>query len=100
METALAKEKDLLAGAEGPTVAVHLRGGDKRQENADLVRIDHTPLFVTPLAFDLLVSAHWTSFPPLRRTWAAAAGARRARTRAGIKGFEEGLDVPRRAALE
>ena len=38
VETALAKEKDLLAGAEGPTIAVHLRGGDKRQENADLVR--------------------------------------------------------------
>ena len=38
VEKALAKEKDLLAGAEGPTVAVHLRGGDKRQENADLVR--------------------------------------------------------------
>ena len=42
VETALAKEKDLLAGAEGPTIAVHLRGGDKRQENADLVRGRHT----------------------------------------------------------
>ena len=38
VEKALAKEKDLLANAEGPTIAVHLRGGDKRQENADLVR--------------------------------------------------------------
>ncbi|KAK9826199.1 hypothetical protein WJX81_006831 [Elliptochloris bilobata] len=43
VETALAKEKKLLDGAEGPTIAVHLRGGDKRQENADLGRPNTLP---------------------------------------------------------
>ena len=35
----MSKANKVLEGIEGPTIAVHLRGGDKRQENADLVRL-------------------------------------------------------------
>ena len=35
---AVSKATKVLEGVEGPIIAVHLRGGDKRQENADLVR--------------------------------------------------------------
>lgn len=61
VEKALAKEKDLLAGAEGPTIAVHLRGGDKRQENADLVRGPRTavlPACVSSLLKPTTIAAH------------------------------------------
>jgi len=39
VEDAVSKATKVLEGIEGPTIAVHLRGGDKRQENADLVRL-------------------------------------------------------------
>jgi hypothetical protein len=39
VEDAVAKAVKVLDGVEGPIIAVHLRGGDKRQENAELVRL-------------------------------------------------------------
>lgn len=67
VETALAKEKDLLAGAEGPTIAVHLRGGDKRQENADLVRGPHTT--VLQAGVSKLCTPHTCGAPATGAAW-------------------------------